>query len=656
MSNLLSPHAPFQSFWRGKNPGISEFTTLLGLLNTPALILEPRQNHILTANSEFLKLTAFSINEIVQIELRNLFPDISRYEIVQLGDHPTRLARHSREPVDVIVRPTPLDANGNWHLLTVIPQDQFTKDLEEQNWQEKYISAFQSLYSIISQPDLPSSLGHALEVGQNLLASRYLAVYQYDSKVASFRKVSTTENLDAPIFPLHVAASSIQPESRTDIWIPGKRVVNEFQRIARIGNLPYMAVHLLYQDTANLGILAVSDTQGQPATEIEKVLEILGVSITNALYHHILVQNLNDTVSEHRKAMLIRDSAMENAQEGIIIVRKNLTVESMNPAAEMILGYGVSEVVDVPLENILVGTETLIPALKAAMDGIPTHNLGNISLHRRNGQTFVGHLQTIPVMVDDGLLSIVVILRDESENEQIRVHTQQLEQRAILGEVTAIFAHEVRNPINNISTGLQVLQMNYAADDPHQETIARLQHDCNRLTHLMESVLTFSRTTEYKMEPTDIELLLRRILDRWRPRFSKANVNAFFQIDPNTPWVIGDQRALEQVFTNLISNAVQAMKNGGLLAVKITSLSDNRSSPEVEITVSDEGPGIPDEIKDHIFEPFITTNPQGTGLGLAITKRIVNAHRGSINVNSFPGGTVFQICLPATKPIRGAAT
>jgi signal transduction histidine kinase len=158
------------------------------------------------------------------------------------------------------------------------------------------------------------------------------------------------------------------------------------------------------------------------------------------------------------------------------------------------------------------------------------------------------------------------------------------------------------------------------------------------------------------MEPTDIELLLRRILDRWRPRFSKANVNAFFQIDPDTPWVIGDQRALEQVFTNLISNAVQAMKNGGLLAVKITSQCDNPSNPEVEITVSDEGPGIPDEIKDHIFEPFITTNPQGTGLGLAITKRIVNAHRGSINVNSFPGGTVFQICLPATKPIRGAAT
>ncbi len=656
MSNLLSPHAPFQPFWRGKNPGISEFTTLLGLLNTPSIVLEPRQNHILTANPEFLKLTAFSINELSQVELRNLFLDISRYEIVQTGDHQTRLARHMRDPLDVFVRSTPLDSNGNWHLLSIVPQDQFQKKMGEQVWQEKYSRSFQQLFSIINQPDLLGSLNLALEVGQSLLESKFLGVYQYEPKLMVFQKMASTENLDAPIFPQVVAANTLQVETQSDIWIPGKRVVNEFHRIARVGNLPYMGVNFLFQDSANLGILIATDTQGQPGLDYERILDILGISISNAMYHHILVQNLNSTLAEHRKTLLIRDSAMDNTHEGIIIVKKDLTIENMNPAAEMILGYGVSEVIAAPVENILVGTETIIPALKAAMDGIPTHNLGNVSLHRRNGQPFLGHLQTIPVMVDDGLLSIIIIIQDISENEQIRVRTQQLEQRAILGEVTAIFAHEVRNPINNISTGLQVLQMNYAPDDPHQETIARLQHDCARLTHLMESVLSFSRPMEYKMEPTDLEVVLGRLLDRWRPRFAKSNVQAYFQVDPGTPWVIGDLRALEQVFTNLISNAIQAMKNGGLLAVKITSLNDNPSNPEVQVSISDNGPGIPDEIKDHIFEPFVTTNPQGTGLGLAITKRIINAHRGSINVNSFPGGTVFHVCLPATKPNRGATT
>ena len=95
---------------------------------------------------------------------------------------------------------------------------------------------------------------------------------------------------------------------------------------------------------------------------------------------------------------------------------------------------------------------------------------------------------------------IVIFLHDITENEQIRVKTQQLEQRAVLGEVTAIFAHEVRNPINNISMGLQLLGTKFAADDPNQELIGRLQTDCTRLTHLMESVLSFSRPMEFKME------------------------------------------------------------------------------------------------------------------------------------------------------------
>jgi signal transduction histidine kinase len=87
---------------------------------------------------------------------------------------------------------------------------------------------------------------------------------------------------------------------------------------------------------------------------------------------------------------------------------------------------------------------------------------------------------------------------------------------------------------------------------------------------------------------------------------------------------------------------------GGSLAIK-TSLAEDQELPQMEITVSDTGTGIPDEIRNHIFEPFVTTNPEGTGLGLAITKQIITAHRGSIWVNSFPGGTIFHILLPIIK-------
>jgi two-component system, NtrC family, sensor histidine kinase AtoS len=326
----------------------------------------------------------------------------------------------------------------------------------------------------------------------------------------------------------------------------------------------------------------------------------------------------------------------------------NLRVVRMNPPAELMLGYTEWEVYGQPVENVLIGPDELVSALEAACRGIPMHDIGNVTLHRRNGQSFPVQIQTIPVHKDGELLGVLVSAMDVSENEQIRVRTQQLEHRAVLGELTAIFAHEVRNPINNVSTGLQLMASRLMETDPNQELINRMQGDCARLNHLMESVLSFSRPIEHKFETVDLAVLLQRILDRWRPRFAKVNVKPFFQADEKTPPVTGDPRTLEQVFTNLFSNAVEAMsKTGGILAVKITPNDTIANRPQVEVSVSDNGPGIPDEIRDRIFEPFVTTNSKGTGLGLAITKRIVTEHQGNISVNSFPGGTVFHVYLPA---------
>jgi signal transduction histidine kinase len=312
------------------------------------------------------------------------------------------------------------------------------------------------------------------------------------------------------------------------------------------------------------------------------------------------------------------------------------------------LGYSSNEVTGKTIEDVLIGTESLTSALNSAKNGIPTHNLGNLSLHHRDGHSFPAQIQTIPVVVDGDVSDIVIILCDHSEDEQVRVRTQQLEQRALLGEVTAIFAHEVRNPINNISVGLQVLANNLANDSGQVDLVNRALNDCSRLTALMNSVLQFSKATEYKMEATDIKALIQRLLERWRPRFSNANIQSFIQSTLKSPKVTGDARALEQVFTNLISNSVNAMRDkGGLLAIKIDPQTEPEDPPQMLITVTDNGPGIPEDIREHIFEPFVTSNSQqGTGLGLAITRGIVNAHHGSIHVDSFPGGTIFTIKLP----------
>jgi signal transduction histidine kinase len=279
--------------------------------------------------------------------------------------------------------------------------------------------------------------------------------------------------------------------------------------------------------------------------------------------------------------------------------------------------------------------------------------LGLVQLHHRDGRTFPAEIEIVPISNQAEGTGAAILLRDNSENEQNRLHTQQLEQRALLGEVTSIFAHEVRNPINNISTALQLLARNLAQDDPAQERIKNMQDDCHRLTDLMESVLTFSRTGNYVFKPIKTEQLVERLLRRWHPRLARVNIEYHIQAPDDLPEIQADVRSLEQVFTNLISNAVEAMKEtGGTLAIKLARETSPSGKDFLQVDISDTGPGIPDEYKERIFEPFFTTNPNGTGLGLSITKQIITAHRGNIKLTSFPGGTVFHVQIPMSQHLE----
>jgi two-component system, NtrC family, sensor histidine kinase AtoS len=337
-------------------------------------------------------------------------------------------------------------------------------------------------------------------------------------------------------------------------------------------------------------------------------------------------------------------------QEGIVILSADLNILAINPSAESILGYASNEVEGSAYQNILIGADHIIPPFVSESTDTEEYTLKNVRLYRRDGRSFLANIRTIPVVSQGELNYLAVLIQDLSQEEQYRLRNQQLEQRALIGEVSAIFAHEVRNPINNISTGLQLMAMNLSENDPNQETITRLQNDCERLEELMKSTLAFVRPMEYKMEPLALQQTLPRLLERWRPHMARVNIHHTLHIDPTTPFVLGDQRALDQVWNNLISNAIQAMgQEGGSLIVKVRQVTTPENLPRVEVVISDTGTGIAEESKERIFEPFYTTNRSGTGLGLPIAKHIITAHRGSIKVTSVPGGTSFQILLPTAS-------
>lgn len=637
------------AIWRGKAPSVSEFNALINIIGESALLLDRERSIILLANSSLLKLTAFTQNELRGKPLVELIVGESEEPLNPGDERAVLVKRHNQEPLPVLMQANALDLDGQWMVLFLLPSKEKTEIPDADK--SRLVKDLVELQQLLETPDL-SSLGKAVEMTSAMLGCNYACIYQADSDSPQLNKIASHEA--AAVFPDTIASTDLIRLSKTSIWVAGKQVNTEIHRAARAAKLSYVASTPLGNDEARSGLLVAAGEKKLPDDQLKEALELIGKMISAALQQSILVENLRLENEKHSRELAIRNQLVESAQEGILVVGPELKILEMNPAAEIMLGYADREVHGQLLENILIGHEGLISAMRTANKGIPIHNMGNISLHRRNGQSFPANVQMIPVQSGEELLAILIFITDVSEHEQIRMRTQQLEHRAFLGEFTAIFAHEVRNPINNISTGLQLLASLLDPDDPNQDAISRMQGDCNRLNHLMESVLSFSRPIEPKLEPMDVGLLLNRIIDRWRPRLSRMNVTPYFQVEDGLPKVMGDPRSLEQVFVNLISNAMEAMsKDGGTLSIRAMSSDVIANRPQIEITVSDNGPGIPDDIRDRIFEPFLSTKSGGTGLGLAISKRIITAHQGSINVHSFPGGTVFHVFLPAANGEEG---
>ncbi len=146
------------------------------------------------------------------------------------------------------------------------------------------------------------------------------------------------------------------------------------------------------------------------------------------------------------------------------------------------------------------------------------------------------------------------------------------------------------------------------------------------------------------MESVDLAEMMRRLVERWKPRLAQAGVRTHTAFDAAAEHVLADPRTLEQVIVNLLTNALQAMAEGGTLSMTVAPSPDGQA---VDLKVADTGPGIPADVIERIFDPFFTTKKDGTGLGLAISRRIVIAHKGTLHVESFAGaGTVFTIRLP----------
>lgn len=505
-----------------------------------------------------------------------------------------------------------------------------------------------SLASASQENDLTNALTTALEVGSGLTGASLLAVYQADDHQPILHLLAGQGQ--SHLLPEQLPAHELTGLNKPKLWITWNRVDSTLRRTARKANLAYLAIAPLGQPNACIGLVVAADSSQPPDEEILPRLSLLAATVTSLIQQHARFRELQKNLESQRLLDTILSTLNENLTEGVLLLGQDLKIKWLNHAAETLLGFNNREAFDQPAEQILIGSEALPMALSDAQKGFATYNLGATNLYRRNGEDFFAMVRIFPLSDQERVENILVMLQDLSEKESMRVQTQQLEQRASLGEVTAAFAHEVRNPVNNISLGLQNMALSLPGEDPFQAGIAKMLQDCDRLDELVKAVLAYSRPTDYEMESLDLSTILTRLLDRLQPRFTRLNVRLNTHFEADSPPVAGNLRALEQVFTNLITNSLEAMSdNGGELIIKLKTILSPEGRPYLEAAVADTGPGIPKEDQERIFQPFYTTKRTGTGLGLPIIKQIISAHKGSVHLTSFPGATVFYIQLPISE-------
>ncbi len=241
--------------------------------------------------------------------------------------------------------------------------------------------------------------------------------------------------------------------------------------------------------------------------------------------------------------------------------------------------------------------------------------------------------------------------------EHAQAEARRSERLAALGQLSAGLAHEIRNPLGVIKGSAEMLsQKLQASDELSRELAGYISTEVNRLSALVTEFLDFARPLHAQPHPADLTALLDRVLQVVAGRFAGKNeVRIERHYASGLPLVPLDESLCEQAFLNLVQNAYEAMQEkdeGGTLRVDVQpALQDDRKG--VELRLADTGPGVPEELREEIFNPFVTTKKTGVGLGLSIVSKIVDGHQGSIHVENAPeGGAIFTLFFPLEEAVE----
>ncbi|MCA3562782.1 MAG: two-component sensor histidine kinase [Methylocystis sp.] len=361
-----------------------------------------------------------------------------------------------------------------------------------------------------------------------------------------------------------------------------------------------------------------------------------------------------DQALESARGNAILDRVALALPHPILLVEDSGRISDANPAAEAFFDMGLSFLQRTTVER-LCGPNSSLASLVAQSRGAGTSiNLYRVDLGapRQMGERLVD-IHASPMPDDPGVT--IVMLQERTLADKF---SRQLSHRGAVRSVSALsamLAHEIKNPLSGIRGAAQLLDSSASDDDRVLTQLIRDETD--RIVKLVDRFEMFSDDRAPQMEPVNIHSVLGHVRNLARSGFAR-HIRIVEDYDPSLPPMLGSRDQMIQVLINLVKNAAEAIgahaqdgeiqlstayRTGVRMAV---SGSTDRVRLPLEVCVRDNGPGIPEDIRPHLFDPFVTTKSSGNGLGLALVAKVVGEHGGIVECDSVPRRTVFRLMLP----------
>lgn len=354
------------------------------------------------------------------------------------------------------------------------------------------------------------------------------------------------------------------------------------------------------------------------------------------------------------------ETVLAGLPDAVIAVDRDLHVIFWNAAAEALTGRSTRRAQGRLIKELFPPTASLVRRLAETLASGESRSEAEGQVESVDGRSVPVSLVTAPLFARDGTVeAAVAVVRDVSRIRQLEAEVRRGETLAAAGRMAVGVAHEIRNPLGAIRGAVQLLARELGDDPRWREYTDVLLKEVSRVNRIIEALLDLGRPVQLRPGPLNLHQLLERVT-LLHAEEAHARAIAFVRrYDPSLPPILGDEDRLVQVFQNLVVNAMEAMPEGGRITLT-TRVSLNAvygkmdvgagQRTMVEVQVSDEGRGIPAAVRSRIFDPFFTTKDRGLGLGLALCHRIVEEHRGAIQVESTEGrGTTVTCFLPIAR-------